>query len=108
MRVSELKDRLGLSAAVSGADNEVTGCYIGDLMSLAMAKLQEGNVWITIQTNVNAVAVAVLKEAACIITADGFILDDTALKKAESEEVTVFTSEKSAYELAKLLGELGI
>jgi hypothetical protein len=37
---------------------EIKGCYIGDLLSLAMAKVEEDNVWITIQTNLNIVAVA--------------------------------------------------
>ncbi len=59
-------------------------------------------------TNINAVAVSVLKEVSCIIIADGFEPDNAALKKAEEEGLTIFASKKSVYDLAKQLGELGI
>lgn len=110
MRVSELAKELELKIAAgeAGTDREASGCYIGDLMSLAMAKVEEKNVWITIQTNQNVVAVAALKEAGCVILADGFMPDETAAAKAEEEEIPVFSSRESAYELAKRLGELGI
>lgn len=108
MKISEVKDKLELRAITGGVDDDISGCYIGDLMSLAMANLQEGNIWITVQTNINAVAVSVLKEASCIIIADGFEPDNAALKKAEEEGLTIFASKKSVYDLAKQLGELGI
>ena len=110
MKVAELAEKLDLKAAAgaSGMDREVSGCYIGDLMSLAMARLEENNVWITIQTNVNVVAVSVLTEAGCIILADGVTPDAGAAEKAELEGIPILTSEKSAYELAKQLGELKI
>ncbi len=110
MKVSELAEKLELkiTAGKTGMNKEVSGCYIGDLMSLAMAKVEEGNVWITIQTNQNIVAVSALKEAACVILAEGSLPDEIAKTKAEDEEITIFTSDKSVYELAKGLGELGI
>lgn len=109
MKVAELAERLKLTAAVSGdLEKEVSGCYIGDLMSLAMAKLEENNVWITIQTNLNVVAVAALKEAGCVILADGCVPDANAAAKAETEEIPILLSEDSAYTLALRLGVLGI
>ena len=89
-------------------DCEITGCYIGDLMSLAMARLEEGEIWITIQTNLNVVAVSVLKGAGCVILADGAQPDADTKAKAEAEGVALFTSEKSVYILAKELGALGV
>ena len=109
MKLQEVAEKLNLTA-VGGQreDCEITGCYIGDLMSLAMAKLEEGNVWITIQTNLNVVAVSVLKEAGCVILADGAVPDPDTQAKARAEGVALFTSEKSAYILAKELGALGV
>ena len=77
-------------------------------MSLCMAHLEEGNVWITIQTNQNVIAVAALKEAACVFLADGIRLDDLAASTAEQEGSTVLEAELSAYALALRLGDLGI
>ena len=108
MKVSDLKEKLGLTLVAGVDSGEVSGCYIGDLMSLAMARLEEGNVWITIQTNLNVVAVAALKEAGCVILADGAEPDADAKAKADAEEIPILISEKSAYTLAKELGALSI
>lgn len=110
MKVSELAEKLGCQIVCGGggAEKEVSGCYIGDLLSLAMSKVQMNNVWITIQSNINIAAVATLTEAACIIICDGFSPDENTAKKAEMEDIPILTSEKSAYELAKLLSENGI
>ncbi len=110
MKVSELAKKLNLTY-VSGEnsfDREISGCYIGDLLSLAMAKLDIENIWITIQTNINVVAVASLKDASCVIVADGFHVDDDAKAKAEAEEIIILETEISAYEIAKKLVEIGI
>ena len=77
-------------------------------MSLAMTGVGEKDIWITIQTNMNVVAVAALAEAACVIMADGLTPDANAAKKADNEGVVLLSSQKSAYEIAKALGELGI
>ena len=110
MKVSELKEKIGavLCAGEDGLEKEISGCYIGDLLSLAMARVSEKNAWITIQTNVNVIAVSALTEAGCVILAEGLKPDENALAKANAEGITVLSSEKTAYELAKELCALGI
>ncbi len=110
MKVKELGERLGLELAAGegGMEKDVFGCYIGDLMSLAMSKLSENNVWLTIQTNVNIVAISVLCESSCVIICDGQHPDENAISRANSEDVPLFVTEKSAYELASCLSQLGI
>ncbi len=82
---------------------EITGCYIGDLLSLAMSRVETDQVWMTVQGNVNIVAVAALTEPSCIVLVEGRTLDaDTALK-AKEQEITVLGTKLSAYELACLL-----
>lgn len=87
---------------------EIKGCYIGDLLSLAMAKVEADNVWITIQTNLNIVAVASLADASCILIADGFVPDENTIEKAQEKEIVILNTELSAYEAAKKLMECGI
>ncbi len=110
MNVVEIKDKLSLQcvAGENGLSKDVTGCYIGDLLSLAMAKVEEGYGWITIQTNINIVAVASLRDASCVILADGQMPDDNTVEKANEEDIAILSSPMSAYELAKGLAELGI
>lgn len=110
MTVSEISEKLNLTVAAGadGISREISGCYIGDLLSLAMARVEEGTAWITIQTNLNIMAVASLADAACVIIADGFPPDENTAQKAEEAGIPILASEKSAYELACGLAALGI
>ncbi len=108
--VGEIKEKLNLNLHTGEGLTEkmAGGCYIGDLLSLAMSKVQAGNVWITIQTNINIAAVASLTDAACIIIADGLVPDDATVNKANVQDIIILSSEMSAYELAIKLSEMGI
>lgn len=110
MTVSDIKEKLSLTVCCGkdGLTKEINGCYIGDLLSLAMAKVSSGNIWITIQTNINIVAVSSLTDAACVILPEGLLPDEQTIKKAETEGVAVLSSEKDAYSIAKELASLGI
>ncbi len=105
MKVSELKNKLNLTLLTDDKfeDREISGCYIGDLLSWVMSHAQPDNVWITIMSNVNITAVAALVDVACIVLAEGTKLDDGVVEKANSAGVIILSSEKSAYELANAL-----
>ncbi len=101
MKVNELIEKLSLEVLSEGdTDKEIEGCYSGDLLSWVMSKAKEGDVWLTVMGNINAIAVAVLCDCACIVLTDKAALDDEAKNKAEIQGVTVLRSEKSAYELS--------
>ncbi len=110
MNVKEIAQKLGLTfyAGEDLAEKTAKGCYIGDLLSLAMSKVQMDYVWITIQTNVNIVAVASLADAGCIILADGCVPDEKTVERAKEQDIIVLGSDMSAYELAVRLSEMGI
>lgn len=110
MQVKELAKLIGaeIAAGEGGLEKEASGCYIGDLMSLAMSRLSENNVWITIQTNVNIVAISVLCESACVILCDGQKPDAAACERADTENVPLLFTELGAYEIAAQLSKLGI
>ena len=102
MTVKEIADKLGLRAVCAEENTErlVTGCYIGDLLSLVMSKAQSGDAWITIQGNINVPAVASLTDSAMVIIAENMQLDSVALTRAKQEGIPVYSSEKSAFSLA--------
>lgn len=108
MKVYELAEKTGCEIVCGDGKGELKGCYIGDLLSLAMSRVEKDNVWITIQTNINIAAVATLTEAGCIIICDGFAPDDNTRERAETEGISILTSEKSAYELAAAISGYGI
>lgn len=107
MTAEELAGKLGLEPLSGIPDGrEVQGCYVCDLLSLCMSRVQEGDAWITVQTNINIVAIAVLTELACIIVAENMQVADDVVAKAKEEGVVLYRSSKSAYELAAAISEL--
>ncbi len=84
-------------------EREIEGVYIGDLLSWVMGKAESGNVWITIMSNLNIVAVATLADVSSILLCEGVLLDDEVLALAESKGVNILSTTYSAYETAKLV-----
>lgn len=108
MKVSEIAEKLNLTlkSGEDGIDREVSGGYVGDLLSLVMGKAQSGNVWVTIQTNINIMGVANLTDVAMIILAEGFSPDPNTAKRSDMEGIPVYSSEKTAFELVCELKDL--
>ena len=108
MTVKELSEKLGLRvlAGEGGLNRQVAGGYTGDLLSWVMARLPENAVWLTVMGNINAVAVASLKDAACIILTESAPLDTEALEKARQLDFAVLTSDRNSYDLGVKIAEL--
>lgn len=107
MTVGQISEKLGLKAiALCDAEREVSGVYIGDLLSWVMGRASAGDAWITIMSNINIVAVAALADTACIILAEGVVVDEDVRKTALEKGINIFTSSKTAYELAVSLSKL--
>ena len=107
MTVSQFVNQSGFSAvSLPHPEREITGCYIGDLLSWVMGRCGDGELWITIMSNVNVVAVSTLADAASVILAEGVTLDDEVLKVALEKGVNVLSTELSAYEAARAVAAL--
>jgi hypothetical protein len=107
MTVNDLKNKLELTAiTLPDGDREVTGCYIGDLLSWVMGAAKSGDAWITIMSNINIVAVAALCDTACIILSEGVTVDEEVKSAAEAREINILSSAKSAFALASSISEL--
>lgn len=102
MTVPELAKACGwkLLAGPDGEENQVDGCYIGDLLSWVMARAQSGNVWLTVMGNVNAIAVAVLTDVSAIVLAEGAALDSEVAQKAEMQGISVYSCAENLYDTA--------
>ncbi len=102
------KLNLEVMSASGDFDREIRGGYVSDLLSDVIANSKKGNIWITLQTHPNIVAVATLKELAGIIIVNKRKPEDETLKKAEQENIPVMVTELSAFEIVGRLYELGI
>ncbi|MEE0732457.1 MAG: DRTGG domain-containing protein [Acutalibacteraceae bacterium] len=107
----DLAERLQLKilAGEDATDRDVQGCYTGDLLSWVMGRAQEGDAWLTVMGNINAIAVATLADTACIILTENAPLDEAARQKAQQQQVAVLQTEENSYHTAihihQLLGD---
>lgn len=106
MTVAELKTALSLEPlCLPDPEREVTGGYTGDLLSWVMGSVEEGDAWVTIMSNINVIAVASLREVACVVLAAGVTLEEKDLQTAAEKEINVLSSPLQAFELCNLIGE---
>ena len=104
MTVQQLIDVCGLTAAaLPHPEREVSGVYIGDLLSWVMGRAAADEAWITIMSNRNIVAVATLADTACIILAEGVTPDEGVAQLAAEKGVNILQNDRSAYEIAVAL-----
>jgi predicted transcriptional regulator len=108
--LEELSRKLPLEVrtAAGKLDTEVTGGYAADLLSCVMAKAQEGNIWVTLQSHPNIVAVASLLNLAGVIITEGMTPDAITVEKAEEEGVPILTTELTTFTVVGRLFELGV
>jgi predicted transcriptional regulator len=110
VKLQEIGQQLSLEvrAAAGNLDREVTGGYASDLLSCVMAKAQAGNVWVTLQSHPNIVAVASLLDLAGIVVAEGMSIDAATLQKAEEEGIPILTTPLTTYTVVGDLFKLGV
>ncbi|MCQ2306586.1 MAG: serine kinase [Bacteroidales bacterium] len=108
MKVQELVDKLGLKvlAGENGLDREIDGCYISDLLSDVMGNAQEGNIWITLQTHKNVMAVASLKEMSCIILVKDLGANEDTINQSNEEGLPILQTSMPTFEIAGLVYNL--
>jgi predicted transcriptional regulator len=108
--VSDIVNFLGLKIRTgeNQLNEEVTGGYASDLLSDVIAHSGKGNIWVTIQTHPNIVAVATMKELAGIILTGGREPDAETVQKAEEEGIPILVSPLFTFELVGRLYQIGI
>ena len=107
MTVRALAEATGWrAAALPAGEREVTGGYMGDLLSWVMGRAPAGCVWLTVMGNVNAIAVASLADTAGIILVEDAVLDADAKARAEQQEIAVYGTSLPAFETALKIASL--
>lgn len=107
MTVSELKDRLSLTEfCLADPDRPVTGGYAGDLLSWVMGRAEADCAWLTIMSNANVCAVAVLADTACVILTEGVSPDEALLTRCQAQGVNLLGTDASTFDTAASLKQL--
>ena len=100
MRVKELVEKLNLQvlSGAQGLDRDIDGCYVSDLLSDVMGNAEMGNVWVTLQTHKNVMAIASLKELACVVLVKGQTASEDTLEQSNEEGIPFLSTTMQTYE----------
>lgn len=88
-------------------EREISKIFCCDLLSIAMNRAPADGVWVTVMGNRNTLAVASLTDTACIVLAEGTVLDEGTLAKAGEEGVAVLATELPVFDIALKIHEAG-
>ncbi|MFZ4399028.1 MAG: DRTGG domain-containing protein [Bacteroidales bacterium] len=105
MKVLEIAKVLNLKvlSGDKGLINEISDAYASDLLSDVMGNAETGSAWITLQTHKNVMAIASLKELACIILVKGLKPEADTINQSNEENIPILGTDKQTFEIA---GEL--
>lgn len=108
MQLRDIVSRLDLQvlAGEKGLDQEVNGGYVADLLSCVMAGAHPGQLWFTLQTHLNIVAVASLTGVAGIVITEGAAVAPETVERAEAEGVVLLRSADPTFETVVKLARL--
>ena len=110
MNLSEIAQKLQLEVKAGDelAATEVGAGYASDLISDVIANAREGDLWVTLQTHPNTIAVASMKALAAVVLVNGRQPEEETLLKARQEGVALLVSALPAFELIGRLYNLGL
>lgn len=99
MKIIEIVESLNLKvcSGVQGLENEVDGGYASDLLSDVMGNAQAGNIWVTLQTHKNIMAVASLKDLSAVVLVNGLEPDADTAAQSNEEGIPVLSTELDAF-----------
>ncbi|MCA1756942.1 MAG: serine kinase [Bacteroidales bacterium] len=105
MTIAELTKKAELTSytGTTGIKKVVTGGYISDLLSDVMGRATQGDIWITMQSHLNIIAIASLRDLPAIIIVNGTKPSEEMIEKAINEEIALLGTEKGAFETGGMI-----
>ena len=104
MTVHELTEALSLTPFhLAQPDRPVSGGYAGDLLSWVLGRAGQDAAWLTIMSNQNVAAVALMAEAACVVLTEGVAPDGELLRRAAEKGVNLLGTELDTFAAAHRL-----
>ena len=108
MKITDIITGLNLKVVSghNGLSNEITGGYVSDLLSDVIGNAKEGQIWITLQTHLNIIAVGSLKDISAIIIVKGLVPEKDTIEKSNIENIPLLSTELDTFNIAGRLFEL--
>ncbi len=107
IKLHQFLDQLELVELVSPKDDQVvTGCYVSDLLSWVMSHAKANELWLTVQTHPNVVAIGSLLELGGIVIVEDAEIPELTIEKAKEEGLALYQTKKSAADLIIAIHDL--
>jgi predicted transcriptional regulator len=108
MKITEIAKKLDLKiiSGQNGLSNEAAGGYVSDLLSDVIGNAKEGQIWITLQTHQNIIAVASLKDLSAVILVKGAVPEADTIEKSNTEKIPLLTTTLDTFSITGRLFEL--
>jgi serine kinase of HPr protein (carbohydrate metabolism regulator) len=108
MTVKDLTEALELKvfSGEQGLKNEIGGGYTSDLLSDVMGHCNQNDVWVTLQTHRNIMAIASLRELAAIVIVKDLDPEPEAINKSNQEDIPILGTTLGAFEISGKIYEL--
>ncbi|OUN19621.1 hypothetical protein B5G34_17280 [Flavonifractor sp. An82] len=106
MTVQDLIPAMGLTVFhLAQPERSISGGYVGDLLSWVMGRAGQDCAWLTIMSNQNVAAVALMADVSCVILTEGVQPDADLLRRAEEKEVNLLGIGTDTFSAACHLGK---
>lgn len=108
MKITDIIQTLDLKvlSGHNGLTNEISGGYVSDLLSDVIGNAKEGEIWITLQTHQNIIAVASLKDVSAIIIVKGAVPETDTIEKSNIENIPVLGTDLDTFNITGRLFDL--
>ena len=106
MNILQIADELNFEKlSLPEPEAEVTGGYVGDQLSWVMGRAESGQIWVTIMTNINILAVASLSGVSGIVVAEGAEVSVEVIDKAKEQGINLLRSKLAAFDIVCSIGQ---
>lgn len=101
MKVSDIVKALDLKvfSGAEGLNREVKSGYTSDLLSDVMGNANAESVWITLQTHVNVMAIASLKDISAIVLVKGLQPEPNTIERSNTEGIPILGTTLETFEI---------
>lgn len=105
MTVAELREIMSLESfsGETGMDREIRGGYVSDLLSDVLGRIKDGYLWITMQSHMNVIAIAALRDLPAVLIVNGSKPSDEVIQKARDEGIALLGTSLTAFEAAGMI-----
>ncbi len=108
MKLQEIIEKMNLQALTKLEAKNVQGVFISDLLSDVMTSANAGDLWLTVQTHHNIIAVANLVNISAIIVTHGKKVPEETVSLGNRYHVVILSTTNSIFDTAAKLNAIGL